>query len=486
MRLLLAIFGCFLALASAEYVVELVDDDFDSKLSTYNAALVMFYAPWCGHCKRLKPEFEKAGSLLFKNDPPVTLVKVDCTEGGKATCNKFSVQGYPTLKIFKRGEFSSDYNGPREASGIAKYMRAQVGPSARELLSVKTAEGFLSSEDVTVVGFFEKSNELNRNFVDAADKLRESVKFGISSAKDVIEKYGYKNNIVLFRPKQLRNKFESDVVVYEGSATKEDIASWVEKNYHGLVGHRTMDNAAQFKQPLVVAYYGVDYVKNVKGTNYWRNRVLKVAQSFKDFNFGISNKNDFQQELNEFGLDFINDDKPRVAVRDLSGSKYVMTEAFSVENLQKFLEDVREGKLEAYMKSEPLPDNSGALKTAVAKNFAEVVMDNGKDTLVEFYAPWCGHCKKLAPVLEEVAETLKDEDVAIVKMDATANDVPTSFEVRGFPTLYWLPKNSKASRVRYEGGRAHDDFIKYIAKNAAKELKAFDRAGRPKAEKEEL
>lgn len=74
----------------------------------------------------------------------------------------------------------------------------------------------------------------------------------------------------------------------------------------------------------------------------------------------------------------------------------------SVENLQKFLEDVREGKLEAYMKSEPLPDNSGALKTAVAKNFAEVVMDNGKDTLVEFYAPWCGHCKKLAPVLEEV------------------------------------------------------------------------------------
>jgi len=247
-----------------------------------------------------------------------------------------------------------------------------------------------------------------------------------------------------------------------------------------------MDNADQFKQPLVVAYYGVDYVKNTKGTNYWRNRILKVAQSFKDFNFGISNKNDFQQELNEFGLDFINDDKPRVTVRNLSGSKYVMTEVFSVDNLQKFLEDVREGKLEAYMKSEPIPDNSGALKTAVAKNFAEVVMDNGKDTLVEFYAPWCGHCKKLAPVLEQVAETLKDEDVEIVKMDATANDVPTNFEVRGFPTLYWLPKNSKASHVRYEGGREHDDFIKYISKNAAKELKAYDRAGRPKAEKEEL
>lgn len=102
------------------------------------------------------------------------------------------------------------------------------------------------------------------------------------------------------------------------------------------------------------------------------------------------------------------------------------------------------------MKSEPLPDNSGPLKTAVAKNFEEVVTNNDKDTLIEFYAPWCGHCKKLAPVFAELAEALKDEDVAIVKMDATANDVPARFEVRGFPTLYWLAKDSKDNIQRYE------------------------------------
>ena len=64
----------------------------------------MFYAPWCGHCKRMKPEFEKAASILEENDPPVNLVKVDCTEGGKDTCGKFGVSGYPTLKIFRGGE----------------------------------------------------------------------------------------------------------------------------------------------------------------------------------------------------------------------------------------------------------------------------------------------------------------------------------------------------------------------------------------------
>lgn len=71
----------------------------------------------------MKPDFAKAAELLIGNEPPITLAKVDCTEGGKGTCNKFSVSGYPTLKIFERNEVRSDYNGPREASGIVKYMK---------------------------------------------------------------------------------------------------------------------------------------------------------------------------------------------------------------------------------------------------------------------------------------------------------------------------------------------------------------------------
>lgn len=65
-------------------------------------------------------------------------------------------------------------------------------------------------------------------------------------------------------------------------------------------------------------------------------------------------------------------------------------------------------------------------------------------------------------------------------MDATANDVPSPFDVRGFPTLYWAPKDSKDSPVRYEGGRELDDFIKYIAKHATSELNGYDRQGKEK------
>ena len=76
--------------------------------------------------------------------------------------------------------------------------------------------------------------------------------------------------------------------------------------------HRTVDNSKEFGRNLVVAYYDVDYVKNAKGTNYWRNRVMKVAKNFPSLRFAVSNKDDFMQEVNEFGIGMITGDKPKV------------------------------------------------------------------------------------------------------------------------------------------------------------------------------
>lgn len=461
-------------------VLEFTDSDFATRIGETETTLVMFYAPWCGHCKKLKPEYAKAAELLRGEDPAIALAKVDCTEGGKDTCNKFSVSGYPTLKIFKNGEVSQEYNGPREANGIAKYMKSIVGPASKDLLTLKDFEAFLKVQETSVVGFFQKESDLKGVFLKYADSQRERLRFGHSTAKEVLDKQGETDAIYLFRAKQFANKFEPDFVKFEGK-TKEELSDFVKENFHGFCGVRTRDSVNDFKNPLVVVYYAVDYVKNPKGTNYWRNRVLKVAKEFVGrVNFAVSAKDDFQHELNEYGLDYT-PDKPLALARDAKNQKFVMNEEFSVENLQKFATDLEEGSLEPFVKSEPVPEsNDEPVKVAVGKNFEDVVLNNGVDTLVEFYAPWCGHCKKLAPDYEEVAKKLKDEDVSLVKMDATANDVPPTFDVRGFPTLYWLPKDDKSNPQRYEGGRTVDEFVKYIAKHATSELKGWDRKGNVK------
>lgn len=67
-------------------------------------------------------------------------------------------------------------------------------------------------------------------FLQVADKLRETVRFAHSVKAEVDEKYGYKNVIVLFRPKQLANKFEPPSVSYEGAEEKTAIQAFIKKN----------------------------------------------------------------------------------------------------------------------------------------------------------------------------------------------------------------------------------------------------------------
>lgn len=115
------------------------------------------------------------------------------------------------------------------------------------------------------------------------------------------------------------------------------------------------------------------------------------------------------------------------------------------------------GKVKPFLKSQPIPKRQDSpVRVIVAKNFEQEVMQTKKDVLIEFYAPWCGHCKNLEPIYKKLAKQLSktNPDVVIAKMDATANDVPPLFKVSGFPTIYFLKANEKDNPITFSGDRS--------------------------------
>ena len=88
-------------------------------------------------------------------------------------------------------------------------------------------------------------------------------------------------------------------------------------------------------------------------------------------------------------------------------------------------------------------------------------------TIVLFFAPWCGHCKRLMPEWDKMM-SMNNTDVKVVKVNADENkELSENFEVKGFPTIYFLPKglNNPEDRIEYKGERKGDALLAFVKSN---------------------
>ncbi|VDM39184.1 unnamed protein product [Toxocara canis] len=468
-----------------EEVVALTTEIFDDVIGTRSLALVEFYAPWCGHCKKLAPEYEKAAKSLKARGEDILLAKVDATVE-KKLADMYSVSGFPTLYIFRNGK-RFDYNGPRTAEGIVEYMIEQAKPAAKKVSSVKEAQRLFKKDDVTILGFFsDERSKLFDAFSDTAEMTREEFSaIGYTTDANIMKHFDAKpDTVVLFYPEIYWSKYEPKRETFaEREVSAEDLLAFLRDHSAPLVGQMTRKNMANrySKLPLVVVYYNVDFsLEYREGTQYWRNKVLEVANKYKKdkYRFAIADEEEFAKELAEVGLGDSGLEQ-NVVVFGADGKKYPMNpDKFDDdldENLVNFMQKISAGKVKPFIKSAPLPkDDKGPVKTLVASNFAKVALDETKDVLIEFYAPWCGHCKAFEPKYKQLAAKLKSQELNLVlaKFDATANDHPENFNVEGFPTIYFAPSGKKGSPIKYTGDRDLDDLIKFMKKHAVVSFKS--------------
>lgn len=108
-------------------VIHLTDATFDQFMAEEPSVLVMFYAPWCGHCKRMKPQFTSAAKALKSLGIAGKLAAVDCTVE-RELGSRFEVKGYPSVKYFQNGALAFEAGHVREEKDIVEFMKDPKEP----------------------------------------------------------------------------------------------------------------------------------------------------------------------------------------------------------------------------------------------------------------------------------------------------------------------------------------------------------------------
>lgn len=333
---------------------------------------------------------------------------------------------------------------------------------------MEAAEKLIEEAQVYIVGFFkDRESELAKAFLAAANAVDE-YQFGVTSADEVAAKYEAKDGqIVLFK------KFDDGKALFEGEATEEAIKKFILGESMPLVVEFNHDSAQRIFGGEIKSHLLMFLSKENGDLEKYATPAKEIAKKYRGNVLFVSinaDEEDHQRILEFFGMKKEEVPAMRLIRLEEDMAKYKPeNNDLSVEAMGTFVQAYMDGKLKQHLLSQELPEDwdKTPVKTLVASNFDEVAMDKTKDVLVEFYAPWCGHCKQLVPIWEQLGEKVKDnKDIVIAKMDATANELEHT-KITSFPTLKFYRKGDNEV-LDYNGERTLEALLKYV-QNGGKE-----------------
>uniref|UniRef100_A0A3Q3LTR7 Protein disulfide-isomerase n=1 Tax=Mastacembelus armatus TaxID=205130 RepID=A0A3Q3LTR7_9TELE len=440
--------------------------NFARALSENQYLLVEFYAPWCGHCKNLEPIYAEAAGKLKNEEPVMRLAKVDAPEEMELA-EEFEVRSFPTLKLFVNGDRKEpvNYNGKHTVKGLIQWMKRRSGPGAPVLDSAESAAQFIDAHNIAIVGFFDDvESEAVKVFKEVALDMTDT-EFAITATPEVFQKHEVKaNSVVLFK------KFDDGRADFslseEGKLDKNDLVNFIKTNSMELIIPFNQEIAPQIFSSSILLHSLLFINSTVESQKAMVDESRTIAKEFKGkvmLFIVIDVAADLSYVLSYFGVS--EKEAPTARIINMeTGKKFSITAGdLTTNSLRQLCQEVVDGTAKPYYRTEEIPEdwNKGAVKVLVGKNFESVALDPTKNVFVEFYAPWCEHCKELAPIWDELGEKYADhDDIIIAKMDATTNEVE-SFVIQGFPTLKYFPAGDKEV-VDYTGKRDLETLSKFL------------------------
>uniref|UniRef100_A0A2M3ZE94 Protein disulfide-isomerase a5 n=1 Tax=Anopheles braziliensis TaxID=58242 RepID=A0A2M3ZE94_9DIPT len=351
-------------------IVHLTSSNFEPALKDERSVLVMFYAPWCGHCKKMKPEYEKAAEIMKAKNIPGVLAALDAMKE-PSIGQQFGVKGYPTVKYFTNGDYKFDVN-VRDANKIIEFMQNPTEPPPPP-----APEAPWEDEPSDIV-------HLND----------ETFKPFLKKKKHVL--------VMFYAPwcghcKRAKPEFTRTAEHFKDDP-KTELAAVDCTRYSTL--------CASFE---VRGYPTIKYFSYLK--------------TIREYN-GDRTETDFISFLKDPDAAPKKSEKTAEPFGDFQGSNEILL--------------LTDGNIEEVIKRE-------------------------SSLLIMFYAPWCGHCQNMKPEFAKAAQLLAEENISakVAALDCTVHTKAAErFDIRGYPTLKFYREGQ--FQHNYEGKRTAQDMLKFL------------------------
>lgn len=445
-------------------VIVLKEANFSDFVEKNRYVMVEFYAPWCGYCQALAPEYASAATQL--KEQGVFLAKVDATEENDLG-QKYDVQGFPTIVFFIDG-VHKPYPAQRTKEGIVTWIKKKTGPGVSNITTIEEAQHILTTQTTLVLAFLHSLVGPQSDELATASRLEDDVFFYQTVDPNVAKLFHIDPNAK--RPALVLLKKEAEKLSqFDGHFTKSEIVDFVFANKLPLVTIFTRESAPLiFENPIKKQLL-------LFATSNDSEMVLPAFQDaaklFKGkliFVYVEMDNEDVGKPVSEyFGVD----DGPKVLAYtgNDDAKKFVLEGQVTLDRIKAFGEHFLEDRLKPFFKSDPIPEkNDEDVKIVVGDNFDDIVLDESKDVLLEIYAPWCGHCQALEPTYNKLAKHLRGIDsIVIAKMDGTTNEHPRA-KSDGFPTILFFPAGNKSfDPITVDTDRTVVALYKFIKKHAS-------------------
>ncbi|CCC66592.1 hypothetical protein NCAS_0A00320 [Naumovozyma castellii] len=487
-------------------VIKLTGENFAAFIAGHNLVLAEFYVPWDYHSKLLIQEFVATANELQQHD--ISLVQIDC-EADELLCSQLEINYYPTLKIFKNQKIvkAPTYTGTKSAETLVPFMIAQAVSPINVVDNEEDFEKYLTQDrSIPLLADFGAPG-LNETFYEMATD---------SYDKYVFVSYPTKNSshgLMLFpAPVQVEETSEEIARENEGLPEGQTVMKMIIPEPIPYVGDldKIIDNKDEFikwtkvsllpffqdckiadfnkymetKMPLAYLFY-TDKNDLVKYTDFF----TELGQKYRgEVNFIALDANTYSNHVKHLSL---KQQYPLFAIHNVTNNmKYSLPQLSDEEYLDlkgslELDEDKIVELIDAFVnktavpmqRSEPVPKSQDSnVYKLVGDTHDAIVFDKSKDVLVKYYAPWCSHSKRLAPIFEELAdiyasdESTKDK-LLLAEVDATANDI-IHYPVEGYPTVVLFPAGEDTQPIMFKDSRTLEKLVEFVRNNGTYHIDA--------------